>query len=97
MSFASLLRSLQSPLECKEQRRTCLAHSSRRKSVQLSLESLEDRTLLSAGSLDLSFGTSGMVSTDFTGSGNDSARVVAVQSDGKVVVVGEGNQRFLEL
>src|SRR6266540_3496 len=40
------------------------------------------------GSLDTSFGTGGKVTTDF-GSGIDVAWAVAVQPDGKIVVVGE--------
>ena len=39
------------------------------------------------GSLDTSFDTDGKVTTDF-GSGDDSARAVAVQPDGKLVVAG---------
>jgi len=39
------------------------------------------------GTLDVSFGTGGKVTTDF-GSSHDSARAVAIQSDGKLVVAG---------
>ncbi len=39
------------------------------------------------GNLDTTFGTSGKVTTDFA-SGNDEALSVAIQSDGKIVVVG---------
>ncbi|MFD0273974.1 calcium-binding protein [Kitasatospora sp. NPDC127111] len=39
------------------------------------------------GSLDSGFGTGGRVTTDFNG-GSDGARGVAIQSDGKIVVVG---------
>jgi uncharacterized delta-60 repeat protein len=42
---------------------------------------------LADGSLDSAFGTGGKVATDF-GSGNDFAKAVAIQSDGKIVVVG---------
>jgi uncharacterized delta-60 repeat protein len=50
------------------------------------------------GSLDNSFGTGGIVLTDFGGSGGDVARAVVIQSNGKIVVVGEtgpsGNSDF---
>ncbi|MEW6357667.1 MAG: choice-of-anchor D domain-containing protein [Planctomycetota bacterium] len=42
------------------------------------------------GSLDTTFGTGGKVSTDF-GSGDDGIMALAVQSDGKIVAVGYGN------
>jgi len=56
-------------------------------------ESLETRALLSAGSLDASFGNSGIVTTNFIEVTNlpgwsDSASSVALQADGKVVVAG---------
>ncbi len=41
------------------------------------------------GSLDNSFGTGGTVLTDFGGSGSDVARAVVIQSNGKIVVVGD--------
>lgn len=40
-----------------------------------------------SGSLDISFGTGGKVTTDF-GSGYDDGRSVAIQNDGKIVVAG---------
>ena len=40
------------------------------------------------GSLDTSFGGTGRVITDFGGNSDDSAMSVAVQSDGKIVVIG---------
>lgn len=50
---------------------------------------LESRVLLSAGDLDPGFGNGGVVTTDVTDFdfGND----VAVQSDGKIVLVGDTN------
>jgi uncharacterized delta-60 repeat protein len=48
---------------------------------------LEGRRLLSAGALDLTFGTNGTVTTDF--GGDDSGNAVAVQADGKIVVGGQ--------
>lgn len=55
------------------------------------LEMLEDRTTPAAvGGLDLPFGTSGLVDVafDLAGSKADSASAVAVQQDGKILVVG---------
>lgn len=51
-------------------------------------ERLEDRTLLSAGALDSSFDGDGRVTTDLA-SMFDSVGDAAVQSDGKIVVVGQ--------
>lgn len=42
------------------------------------------------GSLDSSFGTSGKVTTAFAG-GEDYARALAIQADGKIVICGEAN------
>jgi uncharacterized delta-60 repeat protein/uncharacterized repeat protein (TIGR01451 family) len=44
------------------------------------------------GNLDSTFGISGMVTTDFGGS--DTGRAVAIQSDGKIVVVGNAGGDF---
>src|SRR4051794_17473617 len=54
------------------------------------LESLEGRRLLSAGDLDLSFHGNGtqIVAFDRSGGVSDQAYAVAVQADGKIVVVG---------
>ena len=54
------------------------------------LEMLEDRTTPAAvGGLDLPFGTSGLVDVafDLAGSKADTANAVAVQRDGKILVV----------
>jgi len=40
------------------------------------------------GSLDSSFGVSGIVTTDFTSNSTDQAKGVALQADGKIVAVG---------
>lgn len=42
------------------------------------------------GSLDSSFGSGGVVTTDFF-RGDDIARAIAIQSDGKIVIAGEGS------
>jgi len=44
------------------------------------------------GTLDSSFGTGGKVTTDF--GGQDTAHAVRLQTDGKIVVVGTGAERF---
>jgi uncharacterized delta-60 repeat protein len=60
----------------------------RPRSVALGLERLEDRlTPTGAGSLDTTFGASGIVSTGFA-SGDDKASGVAVDSSGRIVVAG---------
>ncbi len=55
------------------------------------LERLESRRLLAAGSLDLSFGDDGIVTTDIEQSRvvNRAQDLVVAQSDGKLVVVGD--------
>jgi uncharacterized delta-60 repeat protein len=54
------------------------------------IEIMEDRTLLSPGVLDATFGNNGKTTMDFgTNSPNDAeARAVALQPDGKIVLVG---------
>jgi uncharacterized delta-60 repeat protein len=49
----------------------------------------------STGVLDAAFGTAGITSTNVSGTGNNIANSVAIQSDGKIVVVGlSGGNRF---
>src|SRR5687767_11689677 len=55
---------------------------------QPNVESLEVRTLLSAGDLDASFGAGGKVLTDLPGSQFEEGVAVVVQDDDKVVVAG---------
>src|SRR5262249_42287663 len=62
----------------------------------LHLEHFEDRITPTAGALDTNFGFGGKVTTnfvgqlgDFTFQGTDHAAAVAVQADGKIVVVGD--------
>lgn len=47
----------------------------------------------SNGDLDMSFGIGGKVVTDFNG-GNDIVHAIGIQSDGKIVAVGESIERF---
>lgn len=54
------------------------------------LEQLEDRLTPAAGALDTSFGTGGIALTHFGPSSDDQAQAVAIQSDGKIIVVGSG-------
>jgi uncharacterized delta-60 repeat protein len=73
--------------------RTAAARSARN-TFRPRLDALEDRCLLSAGALDPTFGTAGMVNTG--GSGGYPAPLV-VQPDGKIVVVAPGaTSSFLE-
>ncbi len=51
------------------------------------LELLEDRSVPSAGALDPTFGSGGIVTTKVS-TNEDTARAVALQTDGKVVVAG---------
>ena len=51
------------------------------------MELMESRVLLSAGSLDSTFGAGGWVAADFAG-GNDRAEAMAVLADGKILVGG---------
>ncbi len=55
---------------------------------QLRVEALEDRTLLNAGLPDPSFGVDGQVTTSFPPGSFSVAQDVAVEPDGKIVVVG---------
>ena len=64
-----------------------------RKSIRrrrFAIEMLESRRLLTAGELDLTFGTDGRVLTDFgQGSTEFGYSIAAYQSNGKFVVAGE--------
>lgn len=57
--------------------------------ARLALETLEDRALMSAGALDLSFGTNGQVFTSLATSGNSFINDLAIQADGKIIVAGQ--------
>jgi uncharacterized delta-60 repeat protein len=52
------------------------------------LERLEDRTLLSAGDLDPTFGIGGKLTTGFQGPLDSQAQAATLQADSKIVVVG---------
>src|SRR5262245_64231462 len=63
---------------------------SRTKTFRPCMEILEDRTVPSAGSLDPSFGTLGLVTTrDETHKFESPNSARAIQVDGKIVVAGE--------
>ena len=49
---------------------------------------------LGNGSLDTGFGSGGMVASNVAGSGQDDARAMVRQSDGKLLVVGSNNSSF---
>src|ERR1700687_4729567 len=53
----------------------------------LLFSSVSSRVIAAAGDLDLTFGTSGKVTTDFSG-GDNQAAALALQPDGKIVVAG---------
>jgi uncharacterized delta-60 repeat protein len=79
-------------------RTTC--HTRKRHHLRPWLDALEDRFLLTAGDLDTTFGSGGVVLTAFPtvekgfhGSGG-SANAVQIQSDGKIVAAGEGLHNF---
>ncbi|HEV3164455.1 MAG TPA: delta-60 repeat domain-containing protein, partial [Isosphaeraceae bacterium] len=74
------------PLVAKSVRSSLASKPKRREQRKPALESLEGRTLLSGGQLDQSFGSGGIVTTDL--GGTEQANDVALQSDGKIVVVG---------
>jgi uncharacterized delta-60 repeat protein len=59
---------------------------SRRRTTRPTVEALEERTLLTAGALDPTFGLNGVVATDINGLA--SARAVAVEPNGQIVVAG---------
>src|SRR5262245_17831575 len=59
-----------------------------RHGVRPRLEALEERSLLATAALDMSFNNIGIVSTSF-GPLMDTARQMAVQPDGKILVAGE--------
>src|SRR5437588_657421 len=66
--------------------------SRRRKQVaklRCAIEPLEQRFLLSASDLDPSFGTGGIVRTDFLPPSNDVVEHVVLQPDGKILAIGE--------
>src|SRR5262249_34294358 len=58
------------------------------RSRRLELQSLEDRAVPTAGALDTSFDTDGIVLRTFGTPLSSSAATVAVQPDGKIVVAG---------
>ena len=66
------------------------------------LEALEDRTLLTAGDLDPTFGMGGKALAQFVGPVGAQASRVAIQADGKIVEIGqlydaEGNSAITRL
>ena len=50
--------------------------------------------LTTEGNFDPTFGTGGIVTTDFPGVGDDIGNAVAVQKDGKIVVAGQASNDF---
>src|SRR5262245_58663972 len=70
------------------------ARRPRRDQSRPRLEQLEDRTLLTAGALDATFGTVGLVATGLLASASVLARALVIQSDTNVVVAGTANGDF---
>jgi uncharacterized delta-60 repeat protein len=58
--------------------------------VTVAVEAVESRLLLSAGDLDTTFGAGGKVDTGFSGAMHSGAKDAVLQSDGKIVVLTEG-------
>jgi uncharacterized delta-60 repeat protein len=65
------------------------------KRIALTLEPLEQRLLLDAGALDLTFDIDGLVTTDF-GTYWEDCDSVAIQPDGKIVVAGSAYQEVTD-
>jgi uncharacterized delta-60 repeat protein len=61
----------------------------RRNRAAVSAEALETRVVLAAGDLDTTFNGTGTVTTPATAFGSDTGKAVAIQTDGKIVVVGD--------
>src|SRR5829696_78390 len=55
----------------------------------VAVEPLENRTLLAADPLDISFGSRGVASVGITGSASDRPSAVTVMPDGKIVAGGD--------
>lgn len=86
--FASLFNLFhQVPTSHRQDRRQGRRHQQRR----LNLERLEQRAVLTAGDLDLTFGVGGMVTTNFLGNSVEAGSDVAIQADGKIIVAGASN------
>ncbi|HEX8137182.1 MAG TPA: delta-60 repeat domain-containing protein, partial [Pyrinomonadaceae bacterium] len=49
------------------------------------------------GTLDMTFGSGGLVSTDFANNGDDFGNAAALQGDGKIIVVGQTGAHFSQL
>jgi uncharacterized delta-60 repeat protein len=62
--------------------------SARPRRVRPTVQALEDRTLLSAGDLDPTFGDGGKVITSLTAVNPERFNSVAIQADGKIVAAG---------
>src|SRR3954453_11784956 len=87
-----LVASIQRPSSSGPKRRTGkrrLLHTRQAPRSRPRLEALEDRAVPTAGFLDPTFGAGGAVLTNFPGTEQDNGKALAVQPDGKFVVVVE--------
>src|SRR4051794_29585805 len=73
----------------RRDRRAARKRAPRLRRAPLRLEALEERSLLSAGTLDPTFGTGGVAKTDLIGPGYDVAQDFAFDGSGRVVLVGQ--------
>ncbi|MBM4074119.1 MAG: hypothetical protein FJ267_00560 [Planctomycetes bacterium] len=94
LNFARLIRSLFNQVQLERRRgRRRLSRENQRHSSNHSafVQCLEPRVVLSAGTLDTTFGTAGVVTTEFFANPNtyEGGAGLAIQPDGKMIVLGE--------
>ncbi len=88
MRYRHILRALGVSRPASTRRNSASPAHGRRTAV---LEALEQRCVLSAGSLDADFDTDGLFSHEFESGTNERFTEVGQQSDGKLVFAGHSN------